>query len=256
MSRKKNVRFKAIKNIKKNQAQKNKKRTFWSFIACFVSVCIIGVLLSAFSVSKYEIDAVKKSVSEQKSIKINDLKVSLNTYPGGDEVVETLDNNKLNQKFLDLIQKSSADDKKVVKISKNSLSLNQARILLNALQKKKINNVATSAKNKTQSLIFKIVKTMFIVIFLASLLFLHNTTLVMDEVNAITFIGTAIKEIISFLFFSIGLYTVINSLFVGDNISTVASLSKSMTFLYAWMPVNIILLAGMSIFNIYSKTNE
>lgn len=244
------------RSIKSKRNSKKTKRTFFSFILIFILIGGIGVLMSCFSMTKYEMDAVRQSVSEQKSIKIDDLKVSLNTYPGGDEVVETLDNNKLNQKFLDLIQKSSADEKKVVKISKDLLSLNQARILLNALQKKKISNVATSAKNKTQSLIFKIVGTMFIVIFLASLLFLYNTTLVMDEVNAITFIGTTIKEIISFLFFSIGLYTVINSLFVGDNISTVASLSKSMTFLYAWMPVNIILLAGMSIFNIYSKTNE
>lgn len=256
MSRKKNVRFKAIKNIKKNQAQKNKKRTFWFFIACFVSVCIIGVLLSAFSMSKYEIDAVKKSVSDQKSIKINDLKLSLNSYPGGDEISETLDKNNLDQKFVNLIQQSPSTTDKVIKLSKNKLSLNQSRILLTTLKNMKISNVADRAKQITQNLIYTLVVIMLIVIFLFSIIFLHSTKRNMKKVNSINFIGSTIKEMISFVVFSVGLYTVIKSIFVGDNISTITSLSQSITFLYAWMPVNIILLAGVAIFNIYSTTND
>ena len=161
------------------QIKNSKNRTFLYFSGIFVLLFLMLITLSIFSMNKFEMYVVKKSVSQQKMVKIDDLQTSLNSYTGGEEITEKLDNdNNLDQKFLNSIQRSHMNAKEVRNLSKDKLSLNQARVLVDTLQKIKIKNIASTAKHKTQSIIYSMVVVTLIIIFLVSTIFLYKKKIV------------------------------------------------------------------------------
>lgn len=236
------------------QTKNNRLNNFVIYAICFIVLVTLSVGISYFSMSKYETDAVKKSIARQKIIKIDDVESKLNEQPGGFQVSEVLDKNKLDNKFLKTIQKSNARYNKIVSLSENKLSPNQAKILSATLYKIKLENIAIKAKQLTQTRIYRLIIIMFFAIFLSSLAIQYFSN---QEKSSLTkFIGTALKEMITFVTLSVATYTIINSLFSNDSVSNASTLSYSLTFLYAWMPIYIILIAAVAVYNIFSTTNH